>query len=223
MFDVYMSGTTSSSERSFTEAVIGAFKQYNPDVAEHTTIYDVKESLSPEQVRELKSSTMERNFHFKMFKVLLETGVTVDELVNLRFGNVDVTRNLLTVAAQGTWEPRSRYAVRQLPIDSTLTDLLLTTPGTKDEYLFSVRDGKPYRKESVIYSLHLYASHCQSITKTIGTREIRRTYAYNEIIKGTPLKTIVYRLGHKDAIVTLRFLFDLKFESIAKIVNATTA
>lgn len=207
----------------FTETVISAFKTHNRDVAEHLTIYDVKPALNPEQVRELKAATRDRPFHFKMFRVLTETGTTVDELVNLRYENIDVARNLLTISASQTWKPRSRYASRQIPIDTTLVDLLLSTPGDRNAYIFSVRNGKPYRKESVIYSIHEYAKRCPGVPDTTGTREIRRTYAYNEIVKGTPIRTIVDRLGHKDAIVTLRFLFELNLGSIAKIVNATTA
>jgi len=207
----------------FTEAVISAFKMNNQDVAQHVTIYDIKPVLTPEQVRELKAATLERPFHFKMFRTLVETGITVDEIVNLKYGNIDVAKNLISVAASSAWEPRSRYAVRQLPVDSTLIDLLLSNPGQRDAYIFSVRGGKPYRKESVIYSIHQYSRKCASIHGEMGTREIRRTYAYNEILKGISLRVLTERLGYKDMTITLRFMFNVNVGSVAKIVNATVA
>ena len=208
---------------SFTEAVIAAFKTNNADISQYVTIYDVKPALSPEQIRELKAVTLERPFHFKMFRTLIETGMTVDEIVNLKYGSIDIVKNQVSVIACAAWEPRSRYATRQIPVDSTLIDLLLSNPGSRDAYIFSVRGGKPYRKESVIYSIHQYAKRCPSIRIVMGTREIRRTYAYNEILKGTPLRIITERLGHKDATITLRFMFGVNIGSVAKIVNATMA
>lgn len=206
----------------FTEAVIAAFKANNQDVAQYVTIYDVKQVLTPEQSRELKAATLERPFHFKMFRTLIETGMTVDEIVNLKYGNIDVAKNQISIATSSVWEPRSRYATRQIPVDATLIDLLLSNPGARDAYIFSVRGGKPYRKESVIYSIHQYTKKCPTIRYVMGTREIRRTYAYNEILKGTPLRVLVERLGHKDATITLRFMFSVNVGSVAKIVNATT-
>jgi len=223
-----VASNVSRSLKTISDAIITTFKQQNNDIIEFVNIYGTKDFLSTEQVRELKSVASKKKHHIKMLRVLLETGITIDELVNLRYQNLSMSRCELTIRGETPTDDengiihRRDYSTRSIKISDSTMDMLSVDGDQPNAYVFASRNGAPFRKETIIYMVDTYAKKCETIGKKIGTRILRRTYSFNEILAKSPLINVSRNLGHKDVITTILFCFDARLISATRIIEKTT-
>ncbi len=133
--------------------------------------------------------------HLKPILVIaLHTGMRRGELLNLRWDNVDLLNRMITI------EHSKGGRVRQIP----MTDRVFETLRLVDksgEYVFSKKDGSPYGKVQKGF---------KAAVKRAGIRDcrfhdLRHTFASWLVMKGVPLATVQYYLGHQNIQTTMAY------------------
>ena len=149
-----------------------------------------------------------------MFYLELVSGLRKGELVALRWDDLDIQSNTVSVSKQyvrnpdGSLEltrPKTENSVRLVSIPQTAVDLLIQEHEKHPDspYLFpSPVTGEMYHPDSVV-NLH------KKILKDAGLphirfHDLRHTFATTALQNGVDVKTVSSMLGHYDAGFTLR-------------------
>ena len=149
-----------------------------------------------------------------MFYLELVSGLRKGELVALRWDDLDIQSNTVSVSKQyvrnpdGSLEltrPKTENSVRLVSIPQTAVDLLIQEHEKHPDspYLFpSPVTGEMYHPDSVV-NLH------KKILKDAGLphirfHDLRHTFATTALQNGVDVKTVSNMLGHYDAGFTLR-------------------
>ena len=134
-----------------------------------------------------------------VFKALLYTGCRLGEILALRWSDVDLKRNTLTVVQQKTGKQKV------LPIAAELRELLLARPrGIGDAHVFARPDGAPFAAIELQRAFAI-ARKLSGIRSELTPHSIRHTFASWLAIAGQPLRTIQELLGHADIRMTIRY------------------
>lgn len=149
-----------------------------------------------------------------MFYLELVSGLRKGELVALRWDDLDIQNNTISVSKQyvrnpdGSLEltrPKTENSVRLVSIPQTAVDLLIQEHEKHPDspYLFpSPITGEMYHPDSVV-NLH------KKLLKDAGLphirfHDLRHTFATTALQNGVDVKTVSSMLGHYDAGFTLR-------------------
>lgn len=158
--------------------------------------------LSKQEVKRLLAAP-ERIMEKVLFALTYDTGMRIDELVNLRIGNVDLDRGQVHVRQSKNKKDRyvtmSPHAVRGIK-----KHLALNAPR---DYLFEspVRKGMPISKTRV-RSLLKEAVEKAGIRKDVCVHTLRHTYATHQLEAGQNIMVVKESLGHADIRTTLIYL-----------------
>lgn len=131
----------------------------------------------------------------------LLTGFRPRELTSLRPEDVDLERNLITVAACYAKNGESRT----LPMGARLKAILqeaLTARGHAHA-VFLTRSGKPWG--SVAYGVRFLEACKQAEIPPCGPHILRHTFASRLVMAGVDLRTVQELMGHKDIKQTMRY------------------
>ncbi len=138
-----------------------------------------------------------------MFALTYDTGIRIDELVNLHIGNVDLDRGQIHVRQSKNKKDRyitmSSHATRGIK-----KHLALNNPKV---YLFEnpVRKGMPISKTR-IRNLLKEAVGKAGIKKDVCVHTLRHTYATHQLEAGQNIMVLKESLGHADIRTTLIYL-----------------
>ena len=128
-----------------------------------------------------------------LIELLLGTGITLSEVVQLTMYDVDINRDKGQLFVHG----KGGYKRRILPLDFSvchaLDTWLVTRPDIDDPALFVTKFYKPLGERSVQDIVHRYLKRARIISASVSS--LRHTYAVQELLKGTPLPTLQERLG----------------------------
>jgi len=158
--------------------------------------------LSKQEVKRLLAAP-ERIMEKVMFALTYDTGIRIDELVNLLIGNVDLDRGQVHVRQSKNKKDRyvsmSPHAVRGIK-----KHLALNSPR---DYLFESpeRKGMPISKTRV-RSLLKDAVVKAGIRKDVCVHTLRHTYATHQLEAGQNIMVVKESLGHADIRTTLIYL-----------------
>lgn len=134
-----------------------------------------------------------------VFQALLLTGCRLGEILSLRWADVDLSRNMLTVIQQKTGKQKV------LPIENDLRTLLLSFPrAIGDARVFKRGDGQPFSAIEVQRAFAV-ARKLSGIRPELTPHTLRHTFASWLAIAGHPLRTIQELLGHADVRMTIRY------------------
>jgi site-specific recombinase XerD len=157
-----------------------------------------------------------------MLLVLRNTGLRKSELFNLKWEDVDFTKNLLLV------RNRKGNSYHSIPMNEELRTTLLflrdnyiTPKGEivpreehQREHVFCLPDGRPHKSFRTSFEKAVRKSGLRDVSP----HTLRHTFASHLVMNGVDLPTVQHLLGHKTIIVTLMYAH-LSSEHIARAVE----
>ncbi len=128
--------------------------------------------------------------------VALNTGMRQGEILNLEWPDIDFHQELIYINDSKSGEPR------KIPMNSiTLAALGQRKKGRGSSYVFSNKEGEPFRKVYKGFKAALRRAEISNFT----FHDLRHTFASHLVMNGTDLKTVQELLGHKTFKMTLRY------------------
>lgn len=138
-----------------------------------------------------------------MLEVLYATGLRVSELVNLKYGQVNLNQGVLRILGKGNRErliPLGEEAVRWLneftrgPRNEILLDR--TT-----DYLFPTRRGDRMTRQAFWHIIKRYARKA-GVERDLSPHTLRHAFATHLLNHGADLRVVQLLLGHSDLSTT---------------------
>lgn len=152
-----------------------------------------------------------KDFHYgPLFEVALGTGLRPGELYALRWGDVDLVRGTLSVRETMTYcdgeimfeRPKTEQSRRTIKLaKATIKTLREIGKQGRDQLVFTTKSGAPCDRNNVRRSLRAIARSAGLEERT--PHELRHTHASLLLARGTPIKVVSERLGHRDVTTTL--------------------
>ena len=127
-----------------------------------------------------------------LIELLLGTGITLSEAVQLTMYDVDIYRDKGQL-----YVPNRGYKRRILPLDfgacHALDAWLITRPDIDNPALYVTKFKKPLGERSIQHIVRRYLTKARITNASVSS--LRHTYAVQELLKGTDLPTLQQRLG----------------------------
>lgn len=161
--------------------------------------------LSFDEVERLLDFPLRNKYDFRnkaMLEVMYATGMRISELISLKFTQVDLNLNIITVLGKGNKErmiPLGDYATEALRIymNSYRPKLLKRTC----DYIFlSVRGDKMSRQ--AFFKIVKELAKKQGIKTDFSPHTLRHSFASHLLQNGADLRSIQELLGHSDISTT---------------------
>lgn len=132
----------------------------------------------------------------------LNTGMRKSEILTLKWSNVDLDNNVITLEQINTKTKTNR----RIPINSFLRKLLLEQKlkSGGSEYVFLNSDGNPYKRNDSIKRAYEGALMRAEI-KDLRFHDLRHTVATRMIEAGASIVAVSRILGHSDIKMTMRY------------------
>ncbi len=194
------------------------FKEVNGDTYSMVRIYNLSHHLTAEQEKAILQAASDKSAKSSMIiQFILSTGIRLDELVNLRYEDIDTSRSVVMIRSRETskhitaWKPRYKYGIRNIETNDMMLRMLKVNDLGKNRYLFSAKnDGiRQYTKPAIINMIKTAVKNSGlEIGFSVSTNILRITYALNAVKQGVPIRTVSTNLGHKSVIITLSWIFD---------------
>jgi site-specific recombinase XerD len=160
--------------------------------------------LSPLEYRALRDSALSDPRIYAIVEVLLQTGVRIGELANLRVE--DVKDGVLTV------RPYEGHPNREVPLNRRAKDALKrysdSRPQTPDDHLFVTKTGKPFLVRNIRDAIERYFRKAGIENAKIN--DLRHTFVAHHLKNGVSMVLLSKVLGHKRLSSTERYLQYLK-------------
>lgn len=133
-----------------------------------------------------------------MVELLYATGVRVSELINIKFSNIDMNRNVVRVLGKGSKE-------RLIPFgdqahDSIIKYLQIRGKSQSKELFLSNR-GKILSRVSFWNRVKVYLIRC-NLKSNISPHTLRHAFATHLLNRGADLRSVQMLLGHSDLSTT---------------------
>ena len=126
----------------------------------------------------------------------LNTGMRKDEILNLKWADVDLENRKITVINSKNNESRV------IPINQTLhKELSNLSRNTNGEYVFPNREGLPFGDIKKSFSSALKKAKIEDFR----FHDLRHTFGSHMVMQGVDLRTVQQVLGHKDIRMTMRY------------------
>ncbi len=133
---------------------------------------------------------------FTILAFFIQTGLRIDELINLHTKNVDLQDKTIKVHGKGDKE-------RIVPLSQDLVKILKTyLNGRTEGYLFMSQKGKPFSPSAIQKMVKRYAQEAH-LKKKISPHKLRHTFATLALEAGVNPFTLKELLGHSSLNTTL--------------------
>ena len=134
----------------------------------------------------------------------VETGMRAGELCGLRVCDVDPFRKLVRVR-QAVWRgkiqtPKTKNAIREIPIPVQIVDALRVQIGSRDVgFVFATKNGTPWNADLLL------KRHLRKKLKVVDghLHMFRHTFATRQLHAGVPVAVVSKLLGHGSISTTL--------------------
>jgi integrase/recombinase XerD len=138
-----------------------------------------------------------------MLEVLYATGLRVSELVNLRYGQVNLNQGVIRILGKGNRErliPLGEEAVRWLNefARGSRAEILLER---QTDYLFPTRRGDRMTRQAFWHIIKRYARKA-GVAKDLSPHTLRHAFATHLLNHGADLRVVQMLLGHSDLSTT---------------------
>ena len=180
----------------FTKAIDWGFVKANPAKG----VKRLKEP--PGRLRYLKTEEVEALLRAcsdnirPIVVIALNTGMRKSEILNLKWSDVDLKNLKITVINAKNNESR------MIPINQTLyQELLELSQKANGEYVFSNRDGRPFKDIKKGFSSALKRAGI----KDFRFHDLRHTFGSHLVMQGVGLRTVQQLMGHKEIRMTMRY------------------
>ncbi|HVT01549.1 MAG TPA: tyrosine-type recombinase/integrase [Patescibacteria group bacterium] len=160
--------------------------------------------LSPLEYRALRDSASSDPRIYAIIEVLLQTGIRIGELANLR--SEDLKDNELSI------RPYEGHPARVVPLNKrsreALKRYLAARPTTSDDHLFVTKTGKPFLVRNIRDAIERYFRKAGIENAKIN--DLRHTFVAHHLKNGVSIVYLSKVLGHKRLSSTERYLQYLK-------------
>jgi integrase len=152
-----------------------------------------------------------------LYWVVIETGLRIGEVLALRFKNVDVEGQILSVE-RSAWEgktdtPKTKTGIRRIPLSCSLTSRLsvLCQKKCSDCFIFSSKRGTPLRPNNILRRHHYPLLDRLRIPRG-GFHAFRHASASFMDQLNVPMVIRQKRLGHADIATTMKYTHSVSEE-----------
>lgn len=166
-----------------------------------------------------KMATAKRNRALVI--LLIQSGLRVSELINLRIKDLDFEHHSICVKhGKGdklrytTLPPLAEQVVKEY-----LCEHFKGNYGGQNEYLFANENGEPFTRQNITQIVRAYVKRATG-RNDIGAHDLRHAYASWLITHGTQLEQIQELLGHSNYATTVIYASHLCPKRICQNVNA---
>lgn len=221
--------TKTKKTRNYIYTILKNYYQYLIDVEEIMVtnpilkIAKIKEehkerrSLSTSQINAILNE-IELNGYYRdiiLFKFMIQTGLRISEVVNLRNEDVDLSSGFIRVRnGKGNKE-------RYVPIVNSLSEDLnkyneykIKEKVTSDNYFFNLRHkDKGITRNNILVMLKKYATYAGINPDVISPHVCRHTFATLMLYKGCDLYVVSKVMGHSSINTTMIYLTNNRFRN----------
>jgi site-specific recombinase XerD len=191
----------------------------NEEVIEHNPSLDVSHpkyvQLPPRifsklEYRALRDFAKEDPRTYALVEILLQTGIKIGELSNLRMD--DVKENTLFIKAYGK-SPQREVPINKA-VEKSIDEYLKVRSESRDDHLFITRTGHPL----LIRNIRQIISRCfrEVGIENATVNDLRNTFIAHQLMNGASVEYIARVVGHRRLSSTERFLNLVKEEAERK-------
>lgn len=156
--------------------------------------------LTPLEYRALRDTASSDYRIYAIIEVLLQTGIRIGELANLRLS--DVADNALHIRAY------EGHPTREVPMNRRAKDAikryLETRPHTSDDHLFVTKTGKPFLVRNIRDAVE--RNFRKAGIENAKINDLRHTFVAHHLKQGISIVFLSKVLGHKRLSSTERYL-----------------
>ena len=156
--------------------------------------------LTPTEYRALRDAARNDGRMFAVIELLLQTGIRIGELANLRLS--DVNKDTLHIA------PFEKHEERTIPLNKRAVEALNRymeiRPKVTDDHLFVTKSGKPFLIRNIRTAVERYFRLAE--IKDAKVNDLRHTFVAHHLKHGVSLVVLSKALGHKRLSTTERYL-----------------
>lgn len=156
--------------------------------------------LTPMEYRALRDAARNDNRMFAVIELLLQTGIRIGELANLRLS--DITKESLHIL------PFEKHEERVVPLNKRAAEALGRymdiRPKVTDDHLFVTKSGKPFLIRNIRTAVERYFRLAE--IKGAKVNDLRHTFVAHHLKHGVSLVVLSKVLGHKRLSTTERYL-----------------
>lgn len=194
-----------NSIKSFFAYVIanGAISE-NPATNVTHPKYDIKPPriLNKIEYRALRDACREDLRMAAIVELLLQTGMRISELANLKIADIDLTSNQITIRAYES-HPERVIPLNQ-PVKESLARYMEARPKSGNTYVFITKTGNAFLIRNIRSNLDRYF-HIAGI-ENAKVNDLRHTFIAQQLTSGSPLVYISKLVGHKRLSTTEKYL-----------------
>ncbi len=156
--------------------------------------------LSPLEYRALRDAASVDSRIYAIIEVLLQTGIRIGELANLRVE--DVSENSLHI------RPYEGHESREVPLNRRAKEALKrymeTRANTEDTHVFVTKTGRPFLVRNIRDAVERYFK--KAGIENVKINDLRHTFVAHHLKQGVSLVFLSKVLGHKRLSSTERYL-----------------
>jgi len=166
--------------------------------------YEIKPPriLSKIEYRALRDACRHDSRIFAIVETLLQTGMRISELANLKIRDVDLDQNKITICAYES-HPERVIPLSQ-PVKDGIESYFKDRPKTKSPHIFITKTGNPFLIRNIRSSLDRYFKIAG--IENIKVNDLRHTFIAHQLTAGSPLVYISKLVGHKRLSTTEKYL-----------------
>ena len=135
-------------------------------------------------------------------EILLQTGMRISELANLKISDIDKTTNQITIRAYESHP--ERIIPINLPASEALERYLAVRPKSTNSNIFITKTGNAFLIRNIRSNLDRYF-HIAGI-ESAKVNDLRHTFIAQQLTSGSPLVYISKLVGHKRLSTTEKYL-----------------
>lgn len=194
-----------NSIKSFFSFLISKKTIHNNPAQEVThPKYEIKPPriLSKIEYRALRDACRHDSRIFAIVETLLQTGMRISELANLKITGVDFDQNKIIIYAHDS-HPERTIPLSQ-PVKESIEKYLKDRPKTKAPEIFITKTGNPFLIRNIRSSLDRYFKIAG--IENVKVNDLRHTFIAHQLSAGSPLVYISKLVGHKRLSTTEKYL-----------------
>ena len=176
----------------------------NPSVGVSHPKYDIKPPrlLNKIEYRALRDTCREDLRMAAIVEILLQTGMRISELANLKISDIDGHTHQITIRAYES-HPERIIPINQ-PAKEALDRYLTVRPKSANTNVFITKTGNSFLIRNIRSNLARYF-HLAGIEKA-KVNDLRHTFIAQQLTSGSPLVYISKLVGHKRLSTTEKYL-----------------
>lgn len=176
----------------------------NPSIGVSHPKYDIKPPriLNKIEYRALRDACREDVRMAAIVEVLLQTGMRISELANLKIGDIDQTTNQTTIRAYESHP--ERVIPLNPPAKESLLKYLETRPKSSNTSVFITKTGNAFLIRNIRSNLDRYFRAAG--IENAKVNDLRHTFIAQQLTSGSPLVYISKLVGHKRLSTTEKYL-----------------